>query len=72
MKNTFQSKDKFSLIFRKKNSFILSKILFLKIIKKLKNIMLFVDYIKFGSQSSVAIYFIFEYFFLQFHHIEFD
>jgi hypothetical protein len=66
MKNTFQSKDKFSLIFRKKNFFYFEQNTLSKNYKKLKNIMLFVDYIKFDFQSSVAIYFILNIFFFNF------
>jgi hypothetical protein len=40
--------------------------------EKFRNVMLFVDYIKFGSQIFDCYIFCFEYFFFQFHPLKFD
>jgi hypothetical protein len=52
-------------------SFILGRKYFLEVIKKHRNIMLFIDYIKFDSQTFDCYIFCFEFVF-QFHPLEFD
>ena len=67
----FPVKEKFDLVFRKVFSFYFGQKILSKNYKKFRNIILFVDYNKFGSQTFDCYIFCFEFFF-QFHPLEFD
>jgi len=61
-KKYFPVKEKFDLIFRKVFSFYFRRKTLFKSYEKIKNIMLFVDYIKFGSQTFDCYIFCFDFF----------
>jgi hypothetical protein len=68
----FSVKEKFSLIFRKVFSFYFGRKILFESCQKFRNIILFVDYIKFGFQTfDCYIYFVLNFFF-QFHPLEFN
>ena len=68
----FPIKKKFGLVFRKVLSFYFGRKTLSGSCKKFKNIILFVDYIKFNPQTFDCYIFCFESFFFQFHLLEFD
>jgi len=68
----FPVKEKFDLIFKKVFSFYFGRKTLSKNRKKIRNIILFVNYNKFGPQTFDCYIFCFESFFFQFHPLEFD
>jgi len=71
-KKHFLIKEKFGLVFRKVFSFYFKWKTLFKSCEKIRNVILFIDYIKFGSQTFDCYIFCFESFFFQFHPLEFD
>ena len=68
----FSVKEKFGLIFRKVFYFYFGRKILFGSCQKFRNIILFVDYIKFGFQTfDCYIYFVLNFFF-QFHPLEFN
>jgi len=68
----FLVEEKFGLIFRKVFSFYFGRKTLSRSCEKFRNIILFVDYVKFGPQTfDCYIYFVLNIFF-QFHPLEFD
>jgi hypothetical protein len=59
----FSVKKKFNVIFKKKFFFYFREKYFLEVVKKIKNIMLFIDYIKFNIQTFNCYIFYFSFFF---------
>jgi len=68
----FLIKGKFGLVFRKVFSFYFEQKTLSRSCEKIRNVILFIDYIKFGSQTFDCYIFCFESFFFQFHLLEFD
>jgi hypothetical protein len=68
----FLIKEKFGLVFRKVFSFYFERKTLSRSCEKIRNVILFIDYIKFGSQTFDCYIFCFESFFFQFHPLEFD
>jgi len=68
----FRVKEKFSLIFRKVFSFYFEQKTLSRSCEKFRNIILFADYIKFGSQNFDWYRFCLNPFFFQFHLLKFD
>ena len=69
----FLIKEKFGLVFRKVFSFYFERKTLSRSCEKIRNIIFFIDYIKFGSQTfDCYIYFVLKFFFFQFHLLEFD
>jgi len=69
----FSVKKKFSLVSRKVFSFYFGRKTLSVSCKKIRNVILFADYIKFGPQTfNCYIYILFWIFVFQFHHLEFN
>jgi len=68
----FPVKEKFDLVFKKVFSFYFRRKTLSRSYEKFRNVMLFADYIKFGSQTFDCYIFCFETFFFQFYPLESD
>jgi hypothetical protein len=68
----FPVKEKFGLISRKVFSFYFGRKTFSGSCEKFRNVILFVDYIKFNPQTFIAIYILFWIFIFQIHPVEFN
>jgi hypothetical protein len=68
----FSVKEKFSLVFRKVFSFYFGRKTLSGSCEKIRNVILFADYIKFGSQTFDCYIYFFLIFVFQFHPLEFD
>jgi hypothetical protein len=70
-KKHFSVKQKFGLVFKKVFSFYFGQKTLPRSYEKFRNVMLFIDYIKFGPQTFDCYIFYFEFFF-QFYPLKFD